>query len=67
MLSMTPTKHYTLTEGEAIITYNILGVAKKIIPYSDLLSAREASIYLKQIDSVERVLISQVDTSSVKK
>lgn len=69
MVSMTPTKHFTLTEGQAVMNYNVLETARKIIPYSDVLSAKEASNCLMQIDSIQKVLIRQVefDTTAVKK
>lgn len=67
MVSMTPTKHFTLTEGQAVMNYNALETARKVIPYSDMLSAKEASLCLRQIDSVQKVLVSQVDTAGIKK
>ena len=59
LVSMTPTRRYTLTEGEAIMTFQVMELAKKTIPYADNVSAKEASYCLRQIDSVEKVLLCQ--------
>jgi hypothetical protein len=63
LIAASPRKSYTLTDGQIGILYNSLQVAKKAIPTSDAISAREASAGLQGIDSIEKVIVRQyVDT-----
>jgi len=62
-MAASPRKSYTLTDGQIGILYNSLQVAKKTIPTSDAISAKEASAALMGIDSIEKVIVRQyVDT-----
>lgn len=63
LIAASPRKSYTLTDGQIVVLYNSLQIAKKAIPTSDAISAREASAGLQGIDSIEKVIIRQyVDT-----
>ena len=63
LIAASPRKSYTLTDGQIVVLYNSLHIAKKAIPTSDAISAREASAGLQGIDSIEKVIIRQyVDT-----
>ena len=63
LIASSPRKSYTLTDGQIVVLYNSLQIAKKAIPTSDAISAREASAGLQGIDSIEKVIIRQyVDT-----
>jgi len=63
LMAASPRKSYTLTDGQIGILYNSLQVAKKTIPTSDAISAKEASSALMGIDSIEKIIVKQyVDT-----
>lgn len=52
-------KKYVLTEGQAAMLFDALQTAKKAIPASEGISAKEGSQALYSIDSIQRVLVKQ--------
>lgn len=59
-------KHFTLTEGEAVLLVQSMNTARKALPQSGNISALEATQALRNFDSIQRVLIKQVDTTKNK-
>lgn len=66
-IAFAPQRTYTLTEGQGIMVFNVLETAKKVIPTSDNISAKEASGALIAIDSIQKVLYRQYADSTKKK
>lgn len=57
-------KTFTLKQGEALMLFNALESSKRALPYSESISAKEASTTLAAIDSIEKVLVRQDTTKN---
>lgn len=59
-------KKYTLTEGQAVINYNILEKSKKAIMNSPEISMKEGIELLKGIDSIQGIFLAQSKDTTYK-